>query len=147
MYGDAKILHKFRGQYIEIEPKGTLHLEFKKSGSYYTWTRAKTYVNNILLGKMWINVQGEEMIKNHTTNDVCQLKFWPSNFFSTDPVNKVTGIIKDSSNKAKYVLDGICTERLEYAPVPNSQTVKNVDEIKKLTHGKFQLIWEKSKYP
>jgi len=144
---DIKITNKFRGQYIEIQPIGTFHLEFSNSGHYYTWNKAKSYVNNILFGKLWTNIQGDETIINHITKDTCNLKYWPCNFFSTDSVNKVTGIIKDSNKIARYVLDGVCTEKLEYAPVVNSQTVKNVDDIKKFNQGQFKLIWKRFNNP
>ena len=144
---DIQITNKFRGQYIEIQPIGTFHLEFKNSGHYYTWNKAKSYVNNILIGKMWTNIQGNETIKNHMTNDVCNLKYWPCSFYSTDSVNKVTGVIKDSNSVARFVLEGVCTEKLEYGLVLNPQVIKNTDEIKRLTKGPSQIIWKRYQRP
>ena len=45
-------------------------------------------------------------IINHTTKDVCKLKYFPYSYFSKDPPHKVTGVITDSSNQARYVLTG-----------------------------------------
>ena len=144
---DLKIANKFRGQYIEIQPNGMFHLEFKNNGHHYTWGKAKNYMNNILIGKMFANVQGEETILNHNTNDVCNLKYWPCTMFSTDSINKVTGLIKDSKNVTKYTIEGVCTDKLDYTPVTNAEIVKSHDDIKKLNKGSSKPLWQRFEKP
>ena len=138
---------KFKGNYIEIIAKGVHHLKFNKNGNYYTWSGVKSYANNILVGQLWINFQGEVSIVNHRTNEVCLLKYFPYSYFSKDPPNKIMGVIKDSKNIAKYVLEGICTENLECFEVLNQQKVNTFDDIKKLKKGSPRLLWQRNFKP
>ena len=46
---------KFRGKYLQVTPQGTAHCKFAKSGNHYTWKKVTTTVNNIIVGKLWID--------------------------------------------------------------------------------------------
>lgn len=46
-------------------------------------------------------------IINHTTKDVCKLKYFPYSYFSSDSAHKVTGVITDVDQKPRWVLSGI----------------------------------------
>ena len=142
-YQEFTMSSKFRGQYLQIIPLGTSHLEFKKTGNHYTWRKVATFVRNIIVGKLWIDNVGEMDIVNHKTKDVCHLKYFPYSYFSREPPRKVTGIITDSNNVARYVLNGTWTEKIEGAPVLNPQVVT---EQTQLNTGKSKVLWER-KYP
>jgi hypothetical protein len=45
-------------------------------------------------------------IINHTTKDVCKLKYFQYSYFSKDVPHKVTGVITDSNSQARWVLSG-----------------------------------------
>jgi hypothetical protein len=45
-------------------------------------------------------------IINHTTNDVCKLKYFPYSYFSKDVPRKVTGVVTDVNGQARWVLTG-----------------------------------------
>jgi hypothetical protein len=45
-------------------------------------------------------------ILNHTTKDVCKLKYFQYSYFSKDVPHKVTGVITDSNSQARWVLSG-----------------------------------------
>lgn len=143
-YQEFTMSSKFRGQYLQVVPLGTSHLEFKKSGHHYTWRKVSTFVRNIIVGKLWIDNVGEMDIINHKTKDVCHLKYFPYSYFSREPPRKVTGIITDANNVARYVLNGTWTEQIEGAPVLNPQVVTTSST--QLTTGKSKILW-KRKYP
>jgi hypothetical protein len=143
LYQEFLMSSKFRGQYLQIVPLGTSHLEFKKTGHHYTWRKITTFVRNIIVGKLWIDNVGEMDIINHKTKDVCHLKYFPYSYFSREPPRKVTGIITDSNNVARYVLNGTWTEQIEGAPVLNPQVVT---EQTQLNTGASKILW-KRKYP
>ena len=143
LYQEFLMSSKFRGQYLQIIPLGTSHLEFKKTGHHYTWRKITTFVKNIIVGKLWIDNVGEMDIINHKTKDVCHLKYFPYSYFSREPPRKVTGIITDSNNVARYVLNGTWTEQIEGAPVLNPQVVT---EQTQLNTGTSKILW-KRKYP
>jgi hypothetical protein len=142
-YQEYTMSSKFRGQYLQIIPLGTAHLEFKKTGYHYTWRKIVTFVRNIIVGKLWIDNVGEMDIINHTTKDMCHLKYFAYSYFSREPPRKVTGIITDSNNVARYVLNGTWTEQIEGAPVLNPQVVTQQTQ---LNTGKSKILW-KRRYP
>lgn len=45
-------------------------------------------------------------IVNHTTKDVCKLKYFQYSYFSKDVPRKVTGVITDVNSQARWVLSG-----------------------------------------
>lgn len=144
---DVTMVSKFRGNYIEILTNGVNRLKFNKTGNYYTWGHAKTYANNIIVGHLWINFQGEMNIINHRTNEICSLKYFPYSYFSKDPANKIQGVVKDTKNVVRYVLEGICTEKLECSKVLNPQKIGSFDDVKKLEKGSPILLWKRIAQP
>ncbi|CAF0711571.1 unnamed protein product [Brachionus calyciflorus] len=140
LYQELTVSSKFRGQYLQVIPLGTTHLEFKKSGHHYTWRKIATFVRNIIVGKLWIDNVGEMDIINHKTKDVCHLKYFAYSYFSRDPPRKVTAIITDSNNVARYVLNGTWTEQIEGAPVLNPQVVTQQTQ---LNTGKSRVLWKR----
>ena len=68
---------------------GIAHLTFNKSGSHYTWRKVTTTVHNIIVGRLWVDNQGEMDITNHTTGDKCHLKYSAYSYFSREPPRKV----------------------------------------------------------
>jgi len=69
---------------------GIAHLLFPSSNNHYTWRKVTTTVNNIIVGRLWVDNHGEMDIKNHTTGDNCHLKFFAYSYFSREPPRKVT---------------------------------------------------------
>jgi hypothetical protein len=143
LYQEFTMSSKFRGQYLQIIPLGTSHLEFKRNEHHYTWRKVHTYVRNIIVGKLWIDNVGEMDIVNHKTKDVCHLKYCAYSYFSREVPRKVTGIITDSNNVARYVLNGTWTEQIEGAPVLNPQVVTDNTQ---LNTGASKVLWRR-RYP
>ncbi|UJR30663.1 hypothetical protein I4U23_018187 [Adineta vaga] len=120
LYQEFTMTSKFRGQYLSITPLGHSHLIFKNTGNHFTWRKVTTLVNNIIVGKLWIDNVGEMDIINHTTKDVCKLKYFPYSYFSKDVPRKVTGVVTDVNGQARWVLTGTWTEKIEGGPVEAS---------------------------
>ena len=98
-------------------------------------------MNGILLGKICISNHGDIALVNHTTGDVCQIKYAPPPpYFSKEPHNKVQGVVRDSHGLARCVLEGIVTEQVECSKVLNPiQT----EDLKDLSLGKPTLVWKR----
>ncbi|XP_060574796.1 oxysterol-binding protein 1-like isoform X2 [Ruditapes philippinarum] len=129
---------KFRGAYLNIVPTGIAHLVFEKSGNHYTWRKVTTTVHNIIVGKLWVDHHGEMDIKNHKTGDNCHLKYYPYSYFSRDKPRKVTGVVTDSSDAAKWVITGTWDTQMEIAQV------LQVDESSKrpvFQTGPKRVLW------
>lgn len=70
---DAKI--SFNGTYVTALPLGPQIIKLKKSGEVYVITRPTTYINNIILGQMYLEQVGSMKIKNATTGAYSELIF------------------------------------------------------------------------
>ncbi|XP_012942512.2 oxysterol-binding protein 1, partial [Aplysia californica] len=108
---------KFRGRYLQIVPMGIAHLVFHKSGNHYTWRKVTTTVNNIIVGKLWVDNHGEMDITNHHNGDKCHLKYSAYSYFSRENPRKVTGVVTDVSGSAKWVLTGTWDNKMEGAQI------------------------------
>ncbi|XP_076452953.1 oxysterol-binding protein 1-like isoform X2 [Babylonia areolata] len=131
---------KFRGRYLQIIPMGIAHLTFSKSGGHYTWRKVTTTVHNIIVGRLWVDNQGEMDITNHTSGDKCHLKYSAYSYFSREPPRKVTGVVTDSKENARWVLTGNWCTKMEGAPiihVEESNKGKPVFET-----GPHKLLWK-----
>lgn len=106
---------KFRGKYLLVTPLGTAHCKFAKTGDHYTWKKVTTTVNNIIVGKLWIDQSGDMEIKNHLTGEKCVLKYHAYSYFSRDTPKKVTGFVADKNNVTRYVLSGTWDQKVEIA--------------------------------
>lgn len=137
-YGEYTEVIKFRGHYLQIEPVGTIHIEFTETGNHYTWRKVTTFVRNLIMGKVNIDNVGECDIINHRTKDVCHLKYFPQSFLNRDQNHKVSGIINDSQNIAQYIINGAWDKQINYAQVLNPQIISEKTQLKL---NNSTLIW------
>ncbi|XP_071480214.1 oxysterol-binding protein 1-like isoform X2 [Diadema antillarum] len=144
LWMETTISSKFRGKYLQIFPQGTAHISFKKSGSHYTYTRVTVTVHNIIVGKLWVDQSGECELFNHTTKDVCRLNFKQTSYFSRDIPRKVTGVIMDSNNMAKFVLSGTWDKKMEYAKVLHITTDKSGPGKPVYERGQPKVLWQRN---
>lgn len=147
---EIAIASKFRGKYLSIMPLGSIHCTFHQSGNHYTWKKVTTTVQNIIVGKLWIDQSGEVDIVNKNTGDKCHLKFAPYSYFSRDVARKVTGVVTDNTGKAHYILSGTWDEKMEYSRVLQSSKGVNGTEGRQKTvyetlRGKE--LWKRHKIP
>ncbi|OQV25318.1 Oxysterol-binding protein 1 [Hypsibius exemplaris] len=112
---------KFRGKYLQVIPLGICHLVFRKSENHYTWRKVTTTVNNIIVGKLWIDQSGDMEIKNHRTGDICMLKYSSYSYFSRDTPRKVTGAVTDASGSVKWIVNGTWDDQITVAKVVGEQ--------------------------
>ncbi|CAN7985838.1 unnamed protein product, partial [Ixodes hexagonus] len=98
-----------------VVPLGVVHLEL--GGCHFTWRKVTTIVHNIIVGKLWVDHQGEMELRNHSSGHTCHLKFLPYSYFSREPPRKVTGVVTDPEGQALCVLQGSWDTQLEYARV------------------------------
>lgn len=135
---------KFRGKYLQIIPLGIAHLEFDETKNHYTWRKVTTTVHNIIVGRLWVDNHGEMDIKNHTTGDLCHLKYSAYSYFSREPPRKVTGVINDVAGETKFVLRGLWDDYIEGAKVLN--TTQNKGKTVYET-GRHRVLWKRQLYP
>ncbi|BES91879.1 Oxysterol-Hypothetical protein protein [Nesidiocoris tenuis] len=109
---------KFWGKSVEIQPKGTVTVEFPKWGEAYTWTNVNCCVHNIIVGKLWIEQYGTMEIVNHVTGLRAVLNFKPAGWFSKD-LHRVEGFIMDKNKKKLNFLYGKWTDFIRVTDYPS----------------------------
>lgn len=113
---------KFRGKYIQIVPLGYAHVEFPATGNKYTWRKVTTTVHNIIVGKLWVDNHGDMEIfgENNAKGVKCHLKYLPYSYFTRDTQRRVKGVVMDSMNQVKWVINGTWDSKIEIAPVTST---------------------------
>ncbi|KAL5111722.1 Oxysterol-binding protein 2 [Taenia crassiceps] len=119
---------KFRGKYLSLIPKGGTHLLFK-DGQHYTWSKVTITVHNIIVGRLWAEIHGETVIKNHNTNYTCRIRYEAHSYFSRDPDRQVSGLIYDPSGTLVYKLSGRWDNQVEGCAVSPDGTPKGPSTV------------------
>mmetsp|Transcript_31862 Transcript_31862/g.90503 ORF Transcript_31862/g.90503 Transcript_31862/m.90503 type:complete len:788 (+) Transcript_31862:469-2832(+) len=91
--GDGEVKSKFWGRYIELHPVGTLQVTFS-DGEVYTWNKVVTSINNLIIGKLYIDHGGLMRVVNKSTGLQAKLRF------------KETGMLDRSPRQIRGHLEG-----------------------------------------
>jgi hypothetical protein len=99
--GDAEIKSKFWGRSIELKPEGMLKLDFD-DGDSYTWNKVTTSINNLILGKIYVDHGGIMRIRNANTDLAIKIRFKETSMlFDRDP-RQVEGFIEVQGRRLEY---------------------------------------------
>lgn len=133
---------KFRGKYLQVIPLGVVHLELL-SGGHFTWHKVTTVVHNIIVGKLWVDHQGDMEIRNHTRGHVARLKFQPYSYFSREPPRRVTGFVSDPDGNPVWVLQGTWDSQMEYARVVSTTGGGSQGSRPVIESASPRLVWKR----
>ncbi|CAG9759335.1 unnamed protein product [Ceutorhynchus assimilis] len=100
---------KFWGKSVEIQPKGTVTVEFPKLKEAYTWTNVNCCVHNIIMGKMWMEQCGTMEIVSHLSGYRANLTFKQAGESSKN-LHRVEGYIANKSKQKLFYIYGKWTE-------------------------------------
>ncbi|ENN76797.1 hypothetical protein YQE_06638, partial [Dendroctonus ponderosae] len=107
---------KFWGKSVEIQPKGTVTVEFPKLKEAYTWNNVTCCVHNIIMGKMWMEQCGNmEIVSN--SGYKANLTFKQARGSSKN-LHRIEGHISDKLKQKLFYVYGKWTEFIkctEYA--------------------------------
>lgn len=140
---DITVSSKFRGKYLSVTPLGTMHLKFHATGNHYTWKKVTTTVNNIIVGKLWVDQSGECEVRNHKTGDVCKHKYHAYSYFSREVGRRVTGTIEDKHGKEHYQIFGTWDKFMEYSKVELVDSSKG----KSASKTPAKAVWNVNQLP
>ncbi|XP_018577884.1 oxysterol-binding protein-related protein 2 [Anoplophora glabripennis] len=102
---------KFWGKSVEIQPKGTVTVEFPRLKEAYTWSNVQCCVHNIIVGKLWMEQVGNMEIVSYATGHRANLTFKSAGGNSKD-LHRVEGFISDKSKRKLYFVYGKWTDFL-----------------------------------
>jgi hypothetical protein len=122
----------FLGNALDIDTQGRTHIYFPNSKDHYYYTNPKTRMQNLVVGKMWVEHHGELTITNLKNGDICTLTFQKCGFFSNSAVKNIQGNIKDSEGNVFVDLRGDWDTFLE---------ANWLQETKDSEKNKHEVIW------
>ena len=108
--------NKFWGKSLEVFPQGDCHVLLRKTGEHFTWRKVTTCVNNLIVGKLWIDHYGDMEIINHSTNESCTLTFAAAGWRGKGQY-EITGKLKNASGATIVEIFGHWNDKLVAKPV------------------------------
>ena len=106
---DADVKSRFWGRSIELKPEGVLRLTFTGDGDVYAWNKVTTSINNLILGKIYIDHGGIMRIRNLTqdgssTGLTARIRFKETSMlFDKDP-RQVRGFLEKDGRRLERPL-------------------------------------------
>jgi oxysterol-binding protein 1 len=84
---DADVKSRFWGRSIELKPEGVLKLTFTDENDVYAWNKVTTSINNLILGKIYVDHGGIMRIRNLSPNGLtARVRFKETSMlFDKDP--------------------------------------------------------------
>ncbi|GFP84355.1 oxysterol-binding protein-related protein 1c [Phtheirospermum japonicum] len=138
-YGDSNLKSKFWGRSIQLDPVGTLTLEFD-DGEIFQWNKVTTSIYNLILGKLYCDHYGTMRIQGNR-DYTCKLKFKEQSIIDRNP-HQVQGVAQDKSGKTVATLFGKWDESMHYVDGDCSAKGKAPESL-----SESHLLWKRSKPP
>lgn len=114
LWAEVNVKSTTWGKSIELTPEGYSHVVLKLADGqeeHYSWKKVKTSVNNIVVGKLWIDHHGEMKIACHETGVSCSLDFKATGWRTVGP-KRIEGQVMDPKGNIHYELHGFWNSRL-----------------------------------
>ncbi|KAL6905310.1 hypothetical protein ACP4OV_002911 [Aristida adscensionis] len=140
-WGDSNLKSKFWGQSIQLDPSGTLTLEFD-DGETFQWSKVTTTINNLIIGRVYCHHHGIMNISGNRQYS-CKLTFKEQSFLERNP-RQVQGVVKDADGTKVANMMGKWDESM-YCIISD-------DAFKANSYGSHQsagatLLWHKNEPP
>ncbi|KAL6979728.1 Oxysterol-binding protein-related protein 2A [Sarracenia purpurea var. burkii] len=133
-WGDSNLRTKFWGTSIQLDPVGTLTLEFD-DGEVFQWSKVTTTICNLILGKVYLHHHGTMHIRGNRQYS-CKLKFKEQSILDRNP-HQVHGFVEDVTGKKVATLFGMWDESMHYANGDGTGKPKDFSDA--------SLLWKRCK--
>ncbi|CAH9102588.1 unnamed protein product [Cuscuta epithymum] len=135
-WGDTNLKSKFWGRSIQLDPVGTLTLEFD-DGETFQWSKVTTSIYNLILGKVYCDHHGTMHIHGNRQYS-CKLKFKEQSLLDRNP-HQVHGFVEDVAGSKVATLIGKWDENMYYLSGECNSKPKDLSGS--------SLLWESNKPP
>lgn len=85
---------------------------------HYTYQRTSMVIHNIIFGKLWVELQGNIIIRNHNNGDFSVVRYIRKGWFDKD-IHKVRAIVCDRFKNVHFFIHGKWSEEIYIAYVKN----------------------------
>ncbi|KAL3144723.1 hypothetical protein ABBQ38_001846 [Trebouxia sp. C0009 RCD-2024] len=131
--GDAEVRSKFWGRSIELTPVGLIRLKFD-DGDEYTWAKVTSSINNLIMGKIYIEHTGLMKINNLQSSMVAKIRFKEAGRLSSKDAHQVVGTFEKDGQKLPHTLTGKWDTALEAQMADGTkETIWRVHPLPKIT--------------
>ncbi|KAJ3005149.1 hypothetical protein HKX48_000843, partial [Thoreauomyces humboldtii] len=167
---EVNVKSKFWGKSLEIHPLGVCHvrLPIYKPGSpevveteHYTWKKVTTSVNNVIVGKLWMDHYGDMVVRNWRTGEECVVTFKPKQsggWFSSRSKpssdqqedlggGEIAGTVRNKEGQVRWELQGRWDGRVSAVPVSNGTGTGGGSSSSKSTLPSTLPLWKRSPLP
>ncbi|KAK9862227.1 hypothetical protein WJX84_007106, partial [Apatococcus fuscideae] len=103
--GELEMRSKFWGKSVELIPTGTCWLQLPGSGDLYSWEKVTCQINNLIMGKYWLEWHGTVTIKNHTTGESAEVKLAKCGG-KQERRGELSGTVKDTQGHTAWTISG-----------------------------------------
>lgn len=111
-WNEVHVTSRFKAKYLELKPEGMSHI--RMGGCHYSWNRVNTAVNNIIVGKIYLEHYGKMIIKSHGPDGLIAEIDFLSNGWRRGTSNRIDGKIVDPKDKkVAYKITGTWNESIE----------------------------------
>ncbi|KAL2238040.1 UNVERIFIED_CONTAM: Oxysterol-binding protein-related protein 2A [Sesamum indicum] len=133
-WGDTNLKSKFWGRSIQLDPVGTLNLEFD-DGEIFQWSKVTTSIYNLILGNIYCDHHGTMHIRGNREYS-CKLKFKEQSILDRNP-HQVHGFVEDATGKKVAQLFGKWDDSMCFINGDGTGNVKGRSEA--------SLLWKRNK--
>ena len=102
---------KFMGNWVDVWPKGRTRIHLKECGDVYNLLPPASRVNNLVVGRLWIDTFGEMRVNNLKTGASAVLTFKECNMFGAGRW-EVSGDVLGADGECKLKLKGKWNESM-----------------------------------
>jgi hypothetical protein len=96
---------KFLGNSLEVFPNGRTRIRLRAAGETYTHVPPHVKVNNLILGRTWIDAEGEFYVYCPESGARCDLRFTPCGWFNAGRY-EFAGHVTDAAGARRLRLSG-----------------------------------------
>lgn len=106
-WNEVHVTSRFKGKYLELRPEGLSHVQFQNPSVHYSWNRVSTAVNNIIVGKLYLEHYGKMRVQSHGLDGLeAEINFM-SNGWRRDTCNRIQGkVYNRATGLVHYKLSG-----------------------------------------
>ncbi|GFQ04018.1 oxysterol-binding protein-related protein 2a [Phtheirospermum japonicum] len=130
---DTNLKSKFWGRSIQLDPVGTLNLEFD-DGEIFQWSKVTTSIYNLILGNIYCDHHGTMHIQGNRQYS-CKLKFKEQSILDRNP-RQVNGVVEDVMGKKVAQLFGKWDDSIYFVNGDGTSSAKDRSEE--------SLLWKRN---
>ena len=120
---------KFMGNWVDVFPIGRTRIHLKRTNETFNIVPPTSRINNLIVGRIWVDTFGDMRVQNLTTKTTCDLQFTACGWSSRGRY-EVNGFVKDKDGKEKLKMYGHWNKDLKCSKVKEDE--KQQWEEKKL---------------